>query len=35
MLMAKAELEKFADAGCDAVGDDVSDWERDRYIEFT
>ena len=35
VLMAKAELEKFADAGCDPVGDNVSDWERDRYIEFT
>ncbi|WP_420626922.1 glutamine synthetase family protein [Candidatus Poriferisodalis sp.] len=35
VLMAKAELEKFLEAGCDPAGDDVSDWERDRYIEFT
>ncbi len=35
VLMAKAELEKFVDAGCDPVGDDVSDWERERYLEFT
>lgn len=35
VLMAKAELGKFADAGCDPAGDDVTDWERDRYIEFT
>ena len=35
VLMAKAELEKFAEAGCDPAGDDVTDWERDRYIEFT
>ena len=35
VLMAKAELGKFTEAGCDPVGDDVTDWERDRYIEFT
>ena len=35
VLMAKAELEKFTEAGCDPTGDDVADWERDRYIEFT
>ena len=35
VLMAKAELDKFIDAGCDPVGDEVTDWERDRYIEFT
>ena len=35
VLMAKAELDKFTKAGCDPVGDEVSDWERDRYIEFT
>ena len=35
VLMAKAELDKFAEAGCDPAGDDVTDWERDRYIEFT
>ncbi len=35
VLMATAELEKFVDAGCDPAGDDVSDWERERYLEFT
>ncbi|WP_420623478.1 glutamine synthetase family protein [Candidatus Poriferisodalis sp.] len=35
LLMANAELEKFLEAGCDPAGDDVSDWERDRYLEFT
>ncbi len=35
VLMAKAELDKFTEAGCDPFGDDVTDWERDRYIEFT
>lgn len=35
VLMAKAELDKFVDAGCDPAGDEVTDWERDRYIEFT
>ncbi|WP_420443356.1 glutamine synthetase family protein [Candidatus Poriferisodalis sp.] len=35
LLMATAELEKFLEAGCDPAGDDVSDWERERYIEFT
>ena len=35
VLMARAELDKFTEAGCDPVGDDVTDWERDRYIEFT
>ena len=30
-----AELDKFTEAGCDPVGDEVTDWERDRYIEFT
>ena len=35
LLMANAELENFVDAGCDPAGDDVSDWERERYLEFT
>ena len=35
VLMAKAELEKFVEAGCDPVGDEVTDWERKRYLEFT
>ena len=35
LLMAKSELEKFLEAGCDPAGDDVSDWERHRYLEFT
>ncbi|WP_419922879.1 glutamine synthetase family protein [Candidatus Poriferisodalis sp.] len=35
LLMAKAEMENFVDAGCDPAGDDVSDWERERYLEFT
>lgn len=35
VLMAKAELGKFLEAGHDPTGDDVAAWERDRYIEFT
>ena len=35
VLMAKAELDKFVDAGCDPAGDEVTDWERNRYLEFT
>ena len=35
VLMAKAELEKFTEAGCDLASDEITDWERERYLEFT
>ena len=34
VLMAKAELNTFTEAGCDPLGDDIAEWERDRYLEF-
>ena len=35
VLMAQAEADKHAEAGGDPVGDEVIDWERERYLWFT
>lgn len=34
LLMARAEADKFSEAGNDPSGDEVEEWERERYLDF-